>query len=66
MYTLCVALMPDIQVRSDAYDRARIVLLDASVDGVYMVGGDQTVTMEVLRMALAGGACGWVQRQMAI
>ena len=62
MYTLCVALMPHIQVRSDAYDRARIVLLD----GVYIVGGDQTVTMEVLRMALAGGACEWVQRQMAI
>lgn len=44
----CVTLVPDIQVRSDAYDPAKIALLDAAVDGVYIVGGDQMVTMEVL------------------
>ena len=46
--TTCAILVPDIQVRSDAFDQAKVALLDATVDGVYIVGGDQTVTMQVL------------------
>lgn len=44
----CQTTVPDIQVRDDAQDPARVAQLGGDVDGVYMLGGDQLVAMETL------------------
>lgn len=46
--TTCVASVPDIQIRSDAYAPANVAMLGSDVDGVYILGGDQLVAMEVI------------------
>ncbi|HEY1014204.1 MAG TPA: Type 1 glutamine amidotransferase-like domain-containing protein [Herpetosiphonaceae bacterium] len=44
----CQTTVPDIQVRGDAQNPARVAELGGDVDGVYMLGGDQLVAMETL------------------
>lgn len=59
----CSATVVDIQIRSDALDPARVAELGADVDGFYILGGDQTVAMNVVantpaEAALAAGFAG--------
>jgi len=56
----CSATVVDIQIRPDALDPARVAQLGPEVDGFYILGGDQTVGMQVVantptEAALAAG-----------
>ncbi len=56
----CSATVVDIQIRPDALDPARVAQLGPEVDGFYILGGDQTVAMQVVantptEAALAAG-----------
>ncbi len=44
----CVATVPDIQVRDDADDPDKLAMLGPDVDGIYILGGDQTIAMLVV------------------
>ncbi len=50
----CEVTVPDIQVQNDA-NNAELVntTLDSSVDGVFILGGDQTIAMQVVANSLA-------------
>jgi len=56
----CSSTVVDIQIRPDALDPARVAQLGPEVDGFYILGGDQTVAMQVVantptEAALAAG-----------
>ncbi|MBP6786036.1 MAG: hypothetical protein KA170_00505 [Candidatus Promineofilum sp.] len=44
----CEATAVDMQIRRDAQDPANVALLGPDVDGFYILGGDQTVGMQVI------------------
>lgn len=44
----CRSTVVDIQIRPDALDPARVAQLGPEVDGFYILGGDQTVAMQVV------------------
>lgn len=46
--TTCEATVVDIQIRSDAFDPTRVDQLGSDVDGIYILGGDQTIAMQVV------------------
>ncbi len=46
--TTCLVTVPDIQTRSDALEPSSAEQLGPDVDGMYMVGGDQTFAMLAL------------------
>lgn len=46
--TTCVATVVDIQIRSDAFDPTQVDQLGSDVDGIYILGGDQTIAMQVV------------------
>ena len=46
--TMCLVTLPDVQVRSDALSETNAMMFDAAVDGVYMLGGDQVIAMQVI------------------
>ncbi|HWQ11702.1 MAG TPA: Type 1 glutamine amidotransferase-like domain-containing protein [Roseiflexaceae bacterium] len=59
----CQATLAPILVRDDAYLQSNLDLFTADLDGIYILGGDQTVAMQVVadtpteqRMAAAYGA----------
>lgn len=45
--TTCAVELLDIQVRSDAEQITTTNLIDASTDGIFILGGDQTIAMQV-------------------
>lgn len=45
--TVCEALVVDIQVRSDAEDPVLAGQITPDLDGVFILGGDQTIAMQV-------------------
>lgn len=50
----CVVTVPDIQVQADANDAALVnATLGSDVDGVFILGGDQTIAMQVVANSLA-------------
>jgi len=56
----CSSTVVDIQIRPDALDPTRVAQLGPEVDGFYILGGDQTVAMQVVantpaEAALAAG-----------
>jgi cyanophycinase len=44
----CEVTVPDIQIRADAQDPAKVAQFGAGVDGVYALGGDQVIAMEII------------------
>jgi len=44
----CSAILVPTLVRADAEDPTNAALIDADVDGMYVLGGDQTVAMQVV------------------
>lgn len=46
--TTCVATVVDMQLRSDAFEPALLAQLGSDVDGIYILGGDQTIAMQVV------------------
>lgn len=44
----CNTTVPDIQVRSDARDPDRVAQFGSEVDGIYGLGGDQVIAMQVI------------------
>src|SRR5690606_1512472 len=47
--TTCLATAPDMQVRGDAESASLVsAAFDSSVDGIYILGGDQTIGMYVM------------------
>ena len=44
----CAVSIPDVQIRPDAQDPARVAQFALGVDGVYALGGDQVIAMEVI------------------
>ncbi len=44
----CQTTVPDIQVRSDARDPDKVAEFGLDVDGVYGLGGDQVIAMQVI------------------
>lgn len=45
---ICNTTLPDIQVRADARDQDKVAAFDPEVDGVYGLGGDQVIAMQVI------------------
>lgn len=45
---VCLATVVDIQVRDDASNPNLVGQLDSSVDGIYILGGDQVIAMQVV------------------
>lgn len=46
--TTCTVTVPDIQTRPDAYNSTKVSQLIGDIDGIYIVGGDQTIAMRAL------------------
>ncbi len=46
--TTCNTTIPDIQVRADALNPAKTSLVGPETDGIYILGGDQTIAMKIL------------------
>jgi cyanophycinase len=44
----CTTVLPDIQLRSDASDSAKVAAFSDQIDGVYILGGDQVIAMEII------------------
>ncbi|HWO17906.1 MAG TPA: hypothetical protein VNO30_03995 [Kofleriaceae bacterium] len=44
----CEVTIPDVQIRPDALDPAKVAQFGADVDGVYALGGDQVIAMEII------------------
>lgn len=53
---VCLATVVDIQVRDDASNPTLVGQLDNSVDGIYILGGDQVIAMQVVANTLAEDA----------
>ena len=45
---ICNTTVPDIQVRSDARDPDKVAEFGLDVDGIYGLGGDQVIAMQVI------------------
>jgi cyanophycinase len=46
--TTCAVSIPDIQIRSDAQAADKVAQFALGVDGVYALGGDQVIAMEII------------------
>jgi cyanophycinase len=44
----CHAVLADIQVRDDAFKPENLALFTPDLDGIYILGGDQTIAMKVV------------------
>jgi cyanophycinase len=44
----CDVVLAPVLIRSDAYDPANIALVTSGLDGIYILGGDQVVAMQVV------------------
>jgi cyanophycinase len=44
----CHVVLAPVLIRSDAYDQANIDLVTPGLDGIYVLGGDQVVAMQVV------------------
>jgi cyanophycinase len=44
----CEVTVPDVQIRADAEDGAKVAAFAPGVDGVYALGGDQVIAMEII------------------
>lgn len=44
----CDVVLAPVLIRSDAYDQANIDLVTPGLDGIYILGGDQVVAMQVV------------------
>jgi cyanophycinase len=44
----CDVVLAPVLVRSDAYDQANVALVTPGLDGIYVLGGDQVVAMQVV------------------
>jgi cyanophycinase len=44
----CAVTIPDVQIRTDALDPAKAAQFGPGVDGVYALGGDQVIAMEII------------------
>ncbi len=45
---VCRAVLADIQLRDDAFKPENLALFVADLDGIYILGGDQTIAMKVV------------------
>jgi cyanophycinase len=45
---LCRAVLVDIEVRDDAFKPENLALFTSDLDGIYILGGDQTIAMKVV------------------
>lgn len=44
----CTTTLPDIQIRSDASDQTKVAGFGPTIDGVYILGGDQVIAMQII------------------